>query len=1112
MSSKRRCIHTYPVVPFIALFILATLTCFAAETRHKDAATRLLETARMRGGLVVHVNTGDGRLTADLRRSNAFVVHGLETDPGRVAAAREHVRGAGLYGPVSIEQWQGPRLPYAADLVNAVVVSRGPATPPDDELLRVLAPGGRVLIQDEDGAKAQSDTVPNGWRVLRKPWPDDIDDWTHYLHGADGNAVARDARAGPPHALQWEAPPKFSRSHEHDTSMPAMVTAAGRVFYIVDDGPPGITDKRLTEKWFLVARDAFSGIQLWQRPIPDWGWPQWDPTRAQGDWSRKRGLRVQLPVTVARRLVTDGDRVFVTLGYEAPVSILDAGTGETLHTCAGSAGTEEILCTDGRLILVAKRNEKRMLLCADSATGALLWQRQPQARYQMSTVAAAEGCAFVVDGTNVICLGLTDGKETWRSPLPARPPGKFRWHPGISLIASDGVLLVLQEESRGKNALEARAIDTGKLLWSAPGGDGYGFLLPPEAYVIDGSVFYFRKPQPELEPWPNKHALDIRTGKPTREVNVPPNLIGPKGHTRCYHARATERYMMLGFRAVEFLDLEGDNHMRGVWLRPACRYGVMPANGLLYVTPNQCQCQIVRTLHNLNALVARRSPEAAPTPAKRLLRGPAFDRPLPSRTPEDADAWPTFRADVRRRGTSRTSVPTQLDTVWQVTIGERPVQPAAAGGRLFIASREDYRLDCLDAVNGKLLWRFTAGGRIDSPPTIHAGRVYVGSADGWVTCLASADGELIWRFQAAPRERRVVSYNRLESAWPVHGSVLVLDSPRDKPVVYFAAGRSSYLDGGIHVYGLDAVSGAQLHHAVVRSPQIDVHNPKAGLRPVAALEDVLTTDGKYIFMRNCTFDRELKLQTPQDLVRKDRQPEQYLSSWAGLLDDNWWNRSFWMAARHWPTHFAHQSPKAGQLLVFDDTTTYTVKCYTRRNIHSPMFFPNTTGYLLMADANANEPYLYRGKPGTPKPIKWLPPVEERTGVAYDKPVTGDPRSTGYTRTAPPMWTQWLPLRIRAMVKTRDRLFVAGAPDILKPDDPLAAFEGRAGGKLRVIDPETGEALRDYDLASPPVFDGLIAAYGRLYLAARDGKLTCMAEPVPGHAGSPPRTPPAKGTP
>ena len=40
--------------------------------------------------------------------------------------------------------------------------------------------------------------------------------------------------------------------------------------------------------------------------------------------------------------------------------------------------------------------------------------------------------------------------------------------------------------------------------------------------------------------------------------------------------------------------------------------------------------------------------------------------------------------------------------------------------------------------------------------------------------------------------------DRLESVWPVHGSVLVRDS-----TVYYAAGRSSYVDGGVRMGKLD---------------------------------------------------------------------------------------------------------------------------------------------------------------------------------------------------------------------------------------------------------------------------------------------------------------------
>ena len=46
---------------------------------------------------------------------------------------------------------------------------------------------------------------------------------------------------------------------------------------------------------------------------------------------------------------------------------------------------------------------------------------------------------------------------------------------------------------------------------------------------------------------------------------------------------------------------------------------------------------------------------------------------------------------------------------------------------------------------------------------------------------------------------------QIESAWPVSGSVLVRDGS-----VYCAAGRSSYVDGGIYLERLDLKTGGPL--------------------------------------------------------------------------------------------------------------------------------------------------------------------------------------------------------------------------------------------------------------------------------------------------------------
>jgi len=100
------------------------------------------------------------------------------------------------------------------------------------------------------------------------------------------------------------------------------------------------------------------------------------------------------------------------------------------------------------------------------------------------------------------------------------------------------------------------------------------------------------------------------------------------------------------------------------------------------------------------------------------------------------------------------------------------------------------RLNSADELHsGTKLWSYTAGARVDSPPAIYKGRVLFGSADGWVYCLRAANGALAWRFRAAPHDLRLMSYEQLESVWPVSGSVLIQDGVA---YVLAGAGRCSW--------------------------------------------------------------------------------------------------------------------------------------------------------------------------------------------------------------------------------------------------------------------------------------------------------------------------------
>jgi hypothetical protein len=413
-------------------------------------------------------------------------------------------------------------------------------------------------------------------------------------------------------------------------------------------------------------------------------------------------------------------------------------------------------------------------------------------------------------------------------------------------------------------------------------------------------------------------------------------------------------------------------------------------------------------------------------------------------------------------------------------------QPVIVGDRLWVAEKDAHRIRCFNAASGQDVWSFTAGGRIDSAPTVDGGLVLFGCRDGAVYCLRATDGALAWRFDAAPDRRQIVSYGQLESVWPIHGSLLVQDS-----VVYFAAGRSSFLDGGIFVYALDAQTGQVLHEHLLEGPWPDIHHDTG--TPFAmegALPDLFVSDGRDLYMQRIKFDAQLnRLETTQEspLGELDMGAN-HLVATGGFLDDTGFDRLFWMYSRRWPGfYFAQYAPKSGQLVVFDERTTYAVKYFYRRIQWSPAFFPAEQGYLLFADDNDNQPILPE-KNGV-KPIDWLP--KEAATDAFRRGGRGVEKGTGYVRGQPAKWQTMIPLRIRAMVLAGDRLFAAGTPDVVDEADPLAAFEGRSGALLQVFSAKDGSLLQSQSIESLPAFDGLSAAAGRLYLATRDGKVICF---------------------
>lgn len=1063
-----------------------------------DTAADIIKASGVQGGLVVHLGCGDGKITAGLCRNNRYLVQGLDTNADNVDLARKKIAARKLNGKVSVDLWDGKKLPYADDLVNLIVVTDPKLKVESAAIERVLAPMGVAI--GPKGTSCFPSAAPRGeaYIAYTKPVPPDTDEWSHFLHDASNDAVSKDRQVGPPKRLRWLAEPKWCRSHEMPSSVNGVVTSGGRIFTIMDEGPTGVF-RKLPQKCMLVARDAFSGVLLWKRPLR--GWQLENGTGMDNRWN--------IHHTIPRRLVAKGDYVYVTIGFlDSPVSVIDSATGEIMvEALEGTEGADEIILSDDTLVVnmtkkrsvgatraVQKEQLDNALAAFDAKTGKALWRKQG-IRVLSYSLSARDGHVAYHNMEEIVFLDLKSGKEKWRAP---HETGSLRAGV-VNLVISDGVVLFYGNRKPGKPAaqsensagkkrnrrsgggifLTAFSSDDGKELWQCGARMAWAGACtqPADVFVIDGLV------------WCGTfEGRDLKTGEVRKRLTVD-KLISPGHHYRCHRSKATTRYLILPKRGAEFVDVESDNHMRNDWLRAPCFTGTTPANGLFYVPTDQCFCYPGAKFNGYFALSAEPATGLEPSTDAAIERGPAYGKESGARSQKSVEDWARYRHDIKLSGSTKTVVPAEVAKRWAVSLSCRGSQPVVVGDRLWVAEKDAHRIRCLDANTGKDVWSFTAGGRITSSPTVHDGMALFGCRDGYVYCLRAEDGVLVWRFRAAPDARKIVSYEQVESIWPVHGSVLVQDG-----VAYFAAGRSSFLDGGIIVYGLDAKTGKALYNHVLEGPWPDIKKDTG--TPFAmkgSLNDLIVSDGKDLYLQQVKFDAKLnRLEVEQgsSLGELDMGVN-HLVATGGFLDDTGYDRIFWMHGKRWPGfYFAQQSPKAGQLVVFDESTTYAVKYFYRRHQWSPLFIPNAQGYLLFADDNDNEPGFLDGKITPGGLLEWLPEGAKKDG--HRRGGRGVEKGTGYVRHKPEKWQTMIPLRVRAMVLAGDLLFAAGAPDVVDEKDPLAAFEGRMGGQLQVFSAKDGELVKTQPLASEPAFDGMIAARGKLYISTVDGKVVCMS--------------------
>jgi len=257
--------------------------------------------------------------------------------------------------------------------------------------------------------------------------------------------------------------------------------------------------------------------------------------------------------------------------------------------------------------------------------------------------------------------------------------------------------------------------------------------------------------------------------------------------------------------------------------------------------------------------------------------------------------------------------------------------------------------------------------------------------------------------------------------------------------------------------------------------------------------------GESVYMRHLKIDFE----TGDDL----QTGPPHLFAPMGFLDDAWWHRSYWLFASDpvcmpptnesgWAiwARMGNMVP-SGRILSLGEETVYG---YGRDRYPGGMagqFRGGERYHLFAAEKEAFEP---------------LPSYRENQHLRYG----GSGRALGLKTTARDrrygepslhrnLWSRQTPIFARALALAGETLLLAGPPEraelrtaelrLPDLDDAEAAFRGRRGASLCLVDAANGKSLAKYKLEASPVFDGLIVARGRAFLSLEDGSLVCFGK-------------------
>jgi outer membrane protein assembly factor BamB len=778
-----------------ALVVLGPVVSLAGQTEP------ILEKVGVTKGICVVLGDTRGEIALELARRSEMLIYVQLPRAQDVETARRLVDEAGFYGTrITIEEGKAAQLHLADNLADAVVALGGSVDVPQEEVLRVLRPQGKARLGD---------------RVLTKPVPEGVDDWSHPYHGPDNNPQSRDRIIRGPYLTQFLAEPRYAPVPQ------VAVASAGRVFKAFGH----VAFKKREEPYLnkLVAFNGYNGTMLWQRDLTAGimvhrnTFVATPTTLYVGDDKSCKLIDTesgQLKGEIVPPLDIAGGTFWKWMAVENGVLYALIGEQEQMDPTmrwglekhgwpwspiSKGFNDPDRIKDSGQAYVAHPWGFGGSVLAIDPQTKEVLWHYHEAEPIDSRAMCMKNGRIYAFRfGRFLTCLDAKNGNVLWRKtpdsaldlfkavgPYSNRQGAAWNWRTTAYLKCSDEALYFAGPQVDRLVAVSTR---DGRVLWQNPYNNFQLIIREDALYGIAGQNDQGNLTK-EFDPLTGQVLAEFRTGR--RACTRPTGALD----AIFYRARGGSTRFDLASGEPQLLSP----------MRPPCHDGVTIANGLLYWWPSVCDCQL--TLYGITCLAPARGFhfQSRATEAERLETN-STGLLAATGSSESSSDWPTFRANNTRSATSTATIPFEADLLWQTASekgapahGPALTVPVIAGDVVYTAGA-DGTVRALNGATGKLLWKAYTGGAIRLPPTIWQGRVFVGSGDGSVYAFAARTGQLLWRFRVAPAQRKIPVYGSLLSTWPAAGGVLV-----EEGVAYAAAGIVNY--DGTYVYALDAATG-----------------------------------------------------------------------------------------------------------------------------------------------------------------------------------------------------------------------------------------------------------------------------------------------------------------